>query len=90
LSNYLLVKMTKVIDTILNHVKNDVDKQSYLYTNLYNNKIPIKYKTSNILSLNFKNYLDNQKVCNTYKLFETSLYIYGFTLGIISIILIFI
>jgi len=61
--------MTKVIDennddTILNYIKNDGDKQKWLYTQYINmcnsNNIPIK-KTLEIFTLQYENFLDNLK-----------------------------
>jgi hypothetical protein len=55
--------MTKVID---DNIKNVDDKQYYLYAEYINlcnnNKIPIKYKTAENFSLQFKNYLEYQNV----------------------------
>jgi len=60
--------MTKVIDDdiFLDNIKNVGDKQNYLYAEYINlcnsNKIPIKYKTAENFSLQFKNYLEYQNV----------------------------
>jgi len=55
--------MSNVIDKSIN---DSGDKQNFLYAEYINlcnsNKIPIKYKTAENFSLQFKNYLNNQNV----------------------------